>query len=68
MVRADGREVRERGTADEIALTRSTTEGMNIFMHGLDWKAGDEVVYCKHEHGGGIQPYRRRSSALGIKP
>ena len=30
----------------EIALTRSTTEGMNIFTHGLDWKAGDEVVHC----------------------
>ena len=40
--------------ADEIALTRSTTEGMNIFTHGLDWKAGDEVIYCSHEHGGGI--------------
>jgi selenocysteine lyase/cysteine desulfurase len=33
----------------EIALTRSTTEGMNIFTHGLEWKAGDEVVYCDHE-------------------
>ena len=43
-------------TADEIALTRSTSEGMNIFIRGLDWKAGDEVVYCTHEHGGGIQP------------
>ncbi len=26
---------------DEIALTRSTTEGMNLFTHGLDWKTGD---------------------------
>jgi selenocysteine lyase/cysteine desulfurase len=51
----------------EIALTRSTTEGMNIFTHGLDWKAGDEVVYCNHEHGGGIGPYRTLEKRVGIK-
>ena len=53
---------------DEIALTRSTTEGMNLFTHGLDWKAGDEVIYCNHEHGGGIGPYTTLTKRLGIKP
>ena len=48
---------------DEIALTRSTTEGMNIFTHGLDWKAGDEVIYCTHEHGGGIGSYHDADEA-----
>jgi selenocysteine lyase/cysteine desulfurase len=52
----------------EIALTRSTTEGMNLFTHGLDWKAGDEVVYCNHEHGGGIGPYTTLAKRIGIKP
>jgi isopenicillin-N epimerase len=52
----------------EIALTRSTTEGMNIFTHGLEWKAGDEVVYCDHEHGGGIGPYTTLAKRVGIKP
>lgn len=52
---------------DEIALTRSTTEGMNIFTHGLDWKAGDEVIYCTHEHGGGIGPYTTLAKRVGIK-
>jgi selenocysteine lyase/cysteine desulfurase len=52
----------------EIALTRSTTEGMNIFTHGLDWKAGDEVVYCDHEHGGGIGPITTLARRVGIKP
>ena len=54
--------------ADEIALTRSTTEGMNLFTHGLDWKAGDEVIYCDHEHGGGIGPYTTLTKRVGIKP
>ena len=53
---------------DEIALTRSTTEGMNIFTHGLDWKAGDEVIYCNHEHGGGIGPYTTLAKRIGVKP
>lgn len=72
--RNDGRdEVRKRmaafvgATADEIALTRSTSEGMNIFIRGLDWKAGDEVVYCTHEHGGGIQPLLQIEARYGVK-
>lgn len=52
----------------EIALTRSTTEGMNIFTHGLDWKAGDEVIYCSHEHGGGIGVHTTLAKRIGIKP
>jgi len=54
-------------TADEIALTRSTTEGMNIFAHGFDWKSGDEVVYCTHEHGGGTGPYKTLEKRVGMK-
>lgn len=52
---------------EEIALTRSTTEGMNIFTHGLDWKAGDEVIYCTHEHGGGKGPYTTLTARASIK-
>lgn len=54
-------------TSDEIALTRSTTEGMNIFAHGFDWKAGDEVLYCTHEHGGGTGVHRNLEKRVGIK-
>ncbi|MEW6323553.1 MAG: aminotransferase class V-fold PLP-dependent enzyme [Acidobacteriota bacterium] len=70
---ADRDIVRERvarfvgATADEIALTRSTSEGMNIFTRGLDWKPGDEVLFNTHEHGGGIQPYTQMEARYGIK-
>jgi L-cysteine/cystine lyase len=30
--------------ADEIALTRSTSEGLATFLMGLTWRRGDEVV------------------------
>jgi selenocysteine lyase/cysteine desulfurase len=54
-------------TADEIVITRSTSEGMNIFANGLDWKAGDEVLVNNHEHGGGLGPYRTLEKRYGIK-
>ncbi len=55
-------------SAAEIALTRSTTEGMNIFAHGLDWQEGDEVLWNSHEHGGGRGPYLTLMERRGIRP
>ncbi len=30
--------------ADEIALLKNTSEGLSVIAHGLDWRAGDNVV------------------------
>jgi selenocysteine lyase/cysteine desulfurase len=54
-------------TSDEIIITRSTSEGMNIFANGLDWKEGEEVLVNNHEHGGGLGPYRTLEKRRGIK-
>lgn len=51
---------------DEISITRSTSEGMNVFAHGLDWREGDEVLVNNHEHGGGLGPYRTLVKRRGI--
>jgi cysteine desulfurase/selenocysteine lyase len=32
--------------ADEVALTKNVSEGLNIVAAGLDWRAGDNVVVC----------------------
>ena len=37
-------------TPEEIVLTSSTTEGLNIVLNGLDWQEGDEVIICSLEH------------------
>ena len=50
---------------DEVTYTRSTTEGMNIFGRGLDWREGDEVLMCTHEHNGGIEPYIHAQERYG---
>lgn len=52
---------------DEIALLRSTTEGMNTFAHGIDWRPGDEVIMCTHEHPGGYGAYKALEARRGIR-
>jgi L-cysteine/cystine lyase len=43
-------------TPDQIALTRSTTEGCNIAIAGLDLGGGDEIVTTNSEHPGLLLP------------
>ncbi|HZV38707.1 MAG TPA: aminotransferase class V-fold PLP-dependent enzyme [Pseudoxanthomonas sp.] len=38
------------GRAEDIALTRSTTEGLALVYHGLPLRAGDEVLATTHDH------------------
>ena len=43
------------GVAPEtLAITRNTTEGMNVVARGLDFAPGDEILATTHEHVGGI--------------
>ena len=34
----------------EIALMRSTTEGLNVALMGVEWRRGDEVITTQLEH------------------
>lgn len=43
--------------SDEIAITRNTTEGINIVAQGLQLKEGDEIILSTHEHVGGAVPW-----------
>ncbi len=38
----------------DIAITNSTTNGMNAVAQGLRLKAGDHILTTNHEHGGGL--------------
>ncbi|MDR1281540.1 MAG: aminotransferase class V-fold PLP-dependent enzyme [Opitutaceae bacterium] len=53
--------------ADDIILTRSTTEGLNIFAFGLDLRRGDEVLLGSQEHSAAINPFRELEERIGIK-
>lgn len=51
---------------DEVALTMSTTTGMNIACWGLSWSPGDEVVTTTVEHMGGLYPLYILEDRKGI--
>lgn len=51
---------------NEIAVTRNTTEGMNIVARSLSLKKGDEVLITKHEHIGGAAPWIALQEAKGV--
>jgi len=52
---------------EEIAYMRSTTEGMNNFANGIDFREGDEVIMNTHEHPGGYGAYRALEHYMGIR-
>ena len=41
---------------ESIALTRATTEGMNIAAWSIDWRPGDRIVTTNQEHAGTLGP------------
>ena len=55
-----------RVTADEIAITRNTSESTNIVVTGLDLKAGDEVVLTAHNHPSNLDAWQVRARREGF--
>lgn len=55
-------------TPDEIAWTRNVTDGMNLFLGAIDWRDGDEVVYCPDlEHPANVLPWRNLALRRGVR-
>jgi selenocysteine lyase/cysteine desulfurase len=36
---------------DELIITRNTTESLDTVIAGVDWQAGDEVVFAQQDYG-----------------
>jgi L-cysteine/cystine lyase len=56
---------------DEVALTRSTTDGINVVLSGLGLVPGDEVLTSDEEHPGLLAPLgalRERGVAVRAAP
>jgi len=52
---------------DSIALTHSTTDGMNIATWAVDWRPGDRAVTSRFEHAGGLGPLYTLRDRLGVE-
>ena len=50
------------GSADGVALTRSTAHGISFVAQGLDWKSGDNVVGATWEYPANVYPWMALAS------
>lgn len=53
--------------AEEIAINRNSSEGLETIIFGLQLKAGDEVVAAKQDYPNMINAYKQREMRDGIK-
>jgi len=52
--------------ADEIVITRNTTESLGTVIHGVDLAPGDEAVMCDQDYGSMLEQFRQQSRRRGI--
>jgi len=52
--------------ADELIITRNTTEGLDTVIAGHDWKAGDEAVMASHDYGAMLDQFTLMARRHGI--
>lgn len=53
--------------AEEVAINRNSTEGLNSIIFGLQLKAGDEVVVSKQDYPNMLNAWKQREKRDGIK-
>lgn len=54
--------------ADEVTLTRNVSEGLNMVVASLDWKAGDNAIVCRNiEHPNGVYALFNMRDRHGIE-
>ena len=58
-----------RVSAEEVAVTRNTSEGSNIIVKGVELKSGDEILITDHNHpsNGDSWKVRARRDGLVVK-
>jgi L-cysteine/cystine lyase len=52
---------------DEVALIHNATEGINIVLWSIDWRAGDEIVISNHEHPALMMPSYNLRDRFGVR-
>jgi L-cysteine/cystine lyase len=54
-------------TQADVALTGSTTDGINAALHALDLKPGDEILTSEDEHPGVFGPIATARDTRGVR-
>ncbi len=53
---------------EELAITRNTTEALDLVIAGQDWEPGDEAVMALQDYGAMLNQFDMMESRYGIKP
>ena len=53
-------------TADEIAITRNTTESLDLIIGGMSWKEGDEAVMAEQDYGAMLNHFKFVARRYGV--
>lgn len=51
---------------DELAITRNTTESLDLVINGIHWKKGDEAVMALQDYGAMLNMFRLMEERYGI--
>lgn len=52
--------------AEEVAITRNTTESLNVPIMGYPWKPGDEVINGNQDYGSMNEAFEQAAKRYGI--
>ena len=52
-------------SADEVIITRNTTESLDTVIAGLDWKSGDEAVMAEQDYGAMLDMFKLQARRYG---
>jgi selenocysteine lyase/cysteine desulfurase len=52
--------------ADELIITRNTTESLDMVIAGLDWKNGDEAVMAEQDYPAMLDMFRQVAKRHGV--
>ncbi len=54
-------------SADELIITRNTTESLDMIIGGMDWQAGDEALMAEQDYGAMLDMFDQVSRRYGTK-
>ena len=53
-------------SANELIITRNTTESLDTVIAGVDWKPGDEAVMAEQDYGAMLDMFKLQARRRGI--
>ncbi len=53
-------------SAEELIITRNTTESLDMVIMGMDWKPGDEAVMANQDYGAMLDMFKQTARRYGM--